>query len=85
LKVDDKDVHLEISDNGQGIPQERLNHLLYGVTEVGVGLAGMRERVRQLNGTFEIRSNEAGTVVSITTPRVEPLPGTHDSTTVSAA
>jgi signal transduction histidine kinase len=85
LKVDDKDVRLEISDNGRGIPQERLNHLLYGATEVGVGLAGMRERVRQLNGMFEIRSNGTGTVVAVITPRAEPLPLTPDSTAVSAA
>jgi signal transduction histidine kinase len=85
LKVDGKDVHLEISDNGRGIPQERLKHLLYGATEVGVGLAGMRERVRQLNGSFEIRSNGKGTVVAVTTPRVEPSPISYDSTAVYAA
>jgi signal transduction histidine kinase len=86
LKIDDKDkaVRLEISDNGRGIPQERLNHLLYGATEVGVGLAGMRERVRELNGTFEICSNGAGTIVSVTAPRVDQLPPTQDSTAVSA-
>jgi signal transduction histidine kinase len=85
LKVSDKNVHLEISDNGRGIPQERLKRLLYGATEVGVGLAGMRERVRQLNGTFEIRSDGTGTVVAVTTPRVDQLPLTQDSTAVSAA
>jgi signal transduction histidine kinase len=85
LKVDDKIVRLEISDNGQGIPQDRLNRLLYGATpEVGVGLAGMRERVRQLKGTLEIRSNGTGTVVAVTTPRMEQLP-LDDSTAVSAA
>jgi signal transduction histidine kinase len=84
LKVDEKNVRLEISDNGRGIPQERLNHLLYGASEVGVGLAGMRERVHQLNGVFEIRSNGTGTVVAVTTPRVKPLPVT-EPTAVSAA
>jgi signal transduction histidine kinase len=85
LKMDDKDVRLEISDNGRGIPQERLSDLLYGATEVGVGLAGMRERVRQLNGTFEIRSNGTGTVVAVTTPRVEQVPVAQDPAAVPAA
>jgi signal transduction histidine kinase len=85
MRVGEKDIGLEISDNGRGIPQERLNHLLYGASEVGVGLAGMRERVRQLNGTFEIRSNGTGTIVAVTTPRMSQLPAAHDSTAVSTA
>jgi signal transduction histidine kinase len=30
----------------------------------GVGLGGMRERLRQLDGTLDIKSDENGTVVS---------------------
>ena len=42
-------VILEIRDFGKGIPEERLR-LLHGHTaETGVGLAGMRERLHELN------------------------------------
>ena len=34
----------------------------------GVGLAGMRERVRELGGSLEIRSDRAGTIVAIRIP-----------------
>jgi signal transduction histidine kinase len=32
---------------------------------VGVGIAGIRERVRQLNGRFEIESSSQGTTVRV--------------------
>lgn len=59
---------LEISDNGNGIPQERLLRLREAADHSGVGLAGMRERVRELGGDFEIRSNSSGTTVSVCVP-----------------
>src|SRR4029077_9335487 len=46
-------VILEIRDFGKGIPEERLR-LIHGVSaETGVGLAGMRERLHELNGSLE--------------------------------
>jgi signal transduction histidine kinase len=61
-------VILEIRDFGKGIPEERLR-LLHGVTaETGVGLAGMRERVHELNGTLEIESDGRGTSMRAIVP-----------------
>jgi len=63
---------LEIRDFGRGIPEERLR-LLHGVTaETGVGLAGMRERLHELNGTLGIESNERGTSLRATVPLYAP-------------
>jgi signal transduction histidine kinase len=31
-------------------------------------LAGMRERIREQGGTFEVQSDETGTTVSVTIP-----------------
>ena len=52
------DTHLEVRDNGEGLPPnfsfERSS---------GVGLAGMRERMRELGGTLEVLSSEYGVLV----------------------
>ena len=65
-------VILEIRDFGKGIPEERLR-LLHGVTaETGVGLAGMRERLHELNGTLEIESDGRGTSMRATVPLYVP-------------
>lgn len=52
-------VILEIQDNGKGIEPQH---------QVGVGIAGMRERVKQLKGSFEIESNSRGTLVRARLP-----------------
>ena len=54
---------LEIRDNGCGIPAERLALLREGGSEAGVGLAGMGERLRELNGDLRIDSNSHGTTL----------------------
>jgi signal transduction histidine kinase/AmiR/NasT family two-component response regulator len=53
---------VSIRDYGKGIPTERLQT---GSKEqsLGVGIAGMRERLQQLGGNLEIRSNSRGTLV----------------------
>jgi PAS domain S-box-containing protein len=57
------EVTLEIRDEGRGIPAEVLKALPTGVSNLGVGIAGMRERVRQLGGRVEIDSGNWGTKV----------------------
>jgi PAS domain S-box-containing protein len=64
-------VRLEIADNGRGIPQEQLNRLSEGASELGVGLAGMRERLRELDGSLKIDSIKTGTRVVVTAPFLE--------------
>jgi two-component system, NarL family, sensor kinase len=61
-------VILEIRDFGKGIPPERLR-LLHGPTAgSGVGLAGMRERMHELNGTLQVESDRVGTSMRATVP-----------------
>jgi PAS domain S-box-containing protein len=59
---------LRVRDYGSGIPPERLGHGHHGSMQVGVGLAGMQERVRQLGGSLEICSSPAGTTISVSVP-----------------
>jgi signal transduction histidine kinase len=61
-------VVLEIVDSGRGIPAELLQRLTQGSAEVGVGLAGMRERIAELNGVLEINSSDFGTTLRAVVP-----------------
>ncbi len=60
------DVRLEIRDQGTGIPPDVLIRTERGTA--GVGIAGMRERVRLLGGRFEINSDSRGTAIRIALP-----------------
>jgi PAS domain S-box-containing protein len=55
-------VSLEVEDRGKGMPPEKREAMESGGTP-GVGIRGMRERLRQLGGSLEINSNEKGTVI----------------------
>jgi signal transduction histidine kinase len=59
-------VTLEVEDAGRGIARDHLAR--GGVPTIGVGLAGMRERIRQVGGTFAVESAGAGTVIRATVP-----------------
>lgn len=54
------EVVLEVEDEGKGIPAEKLDRMT-SVGTPGVGITGMKERVRQLGGTLEINSGSTGT------------------------
>jgi PAS domain S-box-containing protein len=69
----DPKIVLMLEDNGRGIPTETLASWETGrespqVQNIGIGLAGMRERLHQLSGHLEIRSSPNGTIVSVTVP-----------------
>jgi signal transduction histidine kinase len=55
----------EVKDSGWGIPESKRLTL---DSSGGVGLRGMRERIRQLGGTLEIESSADGTVITAKLP-----------------
>jgi PAS domain S-box-containing protein len=59
-------VRLEVADNGKGIPEEILATLNSSGGQLGVGIRGMRERLRQLGGWLQIKSSETGTKIIVT-------------------
>jgi PAS domain S-box-containing protein len=67
LKQDADRVRLEVKDAGRGIPPEKLAAFKSG-GKLGVGIRGMRERVRQFGGNLEIESSESGTCVTVELP-----------------
>jgi signal transduction histidine kinase len=61
LRRDAEMLVLEIQDRGQGIPHAMLRRIRSGGGGVGVGIAGMSERIEQLGGWLEITSGDRGT------------------------
>ena len=59
LDRDDEEVRLEIQDTGCGMPDN---------VKAGVGMAGMRERLRLVGGSLNIESDNEGTTVLATIP-----------------
>jgi PAS domain S-box-containing protein len=69
LKQRDGEVTLEIRDKGHGIEAAVAKAIENGnVAALGVGLSGMRERVRQLGGTFKVETSESGTSLCVVLP-----------------
>jgi signal transduction histidine kinase len=75
---------LQVRDHGIGMPFEKLKQFRSDGTQVGVGLTGMRERVREHGGTFEINSDGKGTEVSVSIPAV-PVAHARDGEPVASA
>lgn len=61
-----------VRDFGKGIPKGVLENFQDSKATLGVGLAGMRERVRQLGGTLDLRSNGQGATVEARIPFSKP-------------
>jgi signal transduction histidine kinase len=65
LEQSDSQVRILVEDAGNGIPEDKLEKLS---TSVGVGIGGMRERVRQFGGDVQIFSSSCGTAVEVMFP-----------------
>jgi len=76
----ENEVRLEVRDAGKGIPAETQTTLALGKLS-GVGLRGMRERLRQMGGQLEVQSNGRGTLVSATLP-IEIVPAKEATASV---
>ena len=62
---------LEIRDFGRGLPQAVMDRFQRTGTGSGVGLAGIRERIKELGGDFTITSGGDGTTLHSSVPLVE--------------
>jgi signal transduction histidine kinase len=59
-------IYLEVQDHGKGMPQERFAEVQS--QGAGVGIRGMRERVRHCHGELTIESNALGTKITAIFP-----------------
>jgi PAS domain S-box-containing protein len=68
VEVDAEEISMEVSDHGRGMPEHVLRQLRGDGTKLGVGLAGMRERIHELGGAFDVSSDQNGTTVRASVP-----------------
>ena len=64
---EDHNLRVEVEDEGTDVSREN-QRASDATSQTGVGIRGMRERLRSLNGTLEIGSNNHGTRVAATIP-----------------
>ena len=74
LALAPSEVLLTIADRGKGMQSEAVPEEPKRNRRLGVGIAGMRERVLQLNGRFEITDGDPGTIINA----VFPIPSVDD-------
>ena len=76
-----REAYLRVRDYGTGIAPDVLRQYRDNGTNVGVGLAGMRERVRDQGGNLDIQSDSSGATVVVTLPlaMADSLPVVQDA------
>jgi signal transduction histidine kinase len=78
LGADAEQVTLEISDSGVGMSAKTLRAIQAEQAAPGVGIAGMRERLRLVGGRLEIKSSKRGTSVRAIIPRIQSVTQTYN-------
>jgi len=63
---------LDIRDDGKGIPAEKLAEVQ--ASGSGVGIRGMRERIRHFSGNLSLKSDDSGTTVKVVVPLAPQVP-----------
>ncbi|HEX8817852.1 MAG TPA: chemotaxis protein CheB [Terriglobales bacterium] len=66
--ISESEARLEIKDFGTGIDPQLLNRFNQNRGGSGIGLAGMRERLRELQGHLEVESDSNGTLIRAVIP-----------------
>jgi two-component system NarL family sensor kinase len=79
LTLDNAAVTLEVQDAGLGIPEAFDSGDVPDPIMRGVGLGGMRERLRQLGGQLTILSSPSGTCVRATVPVPRTAPSSPEA------
>ncbi len=81
IREEDGSVVVKIKDAGKGIPLEKQLELSAGRT--GVGVRGMRERLRRFGGDLGIQSDGSGTIVTARLPLPSAPVSTMDASKAS--
>jgi signal transduction histidine kinase len=68
LKASEHQAVFTVRDFGRGMPAQLIQGSQPNGDHFGVGLSGMRERVNDLGGNFEIQSSREGTTITVAIP-----------------
>lgn len=71
LTADSGRITLKVTDQGKGVPDNLIHEGRGDPAALGVGIRGMRERIRQLGGRLDLKPGNPGTIVEV----VLPFPG----------
>jgi signal transduction histidine kinase len=82
--VSGNEIKLQVRDFGVGIPAETLRTFTSDGSRVGIGLAGMRERIREQGGILNVNSGPTGTTVNVSFSAPKPTQG-HAGPDLSAS
>ena len=69
LESNDRSVILSVRDYGRGISAEKLININRIGGAIGVGISGMRERLKELGGSLDIQSDKTGTLLMACVPK----------------
>ena len=83
IAASDNQVQVEVEDRGKGISPEKQSEMAStGIP--GVGIRGMRERLRQLGGSLDIHSDGKGTLIVAQLP-VTAIPSSSEVVALGAS
>lgn len=68
FRKDNGNIRMDVTDHGRGFPAPVLRPAEDAPAGLGVGIAGMRERIRQLGGAMELANHDRGAIVSALLP-----------------
>lgn len=68
MQQNGSEVVLRVEDEGCGIPAEKIERVHGNLGALGVGVAGIWERVKHVKGVLELISNSSGTTIMVVLP-----------------
>jgi signal transduction histidine kinase len=80
LAIRENKIVITVSDDGKGLSDSVAN---FDGDKIGIGIAGMRQRVKELGGELKLRKGAPGTLVEATIPAQSMAPRSAEPLTAS--
>ncbi len=71
VETGESTITMQLQDYGKGLSKSLMERFRQTGSAAGVGLAGMRERVKEMDGTFDVQSDSSGTTLRVVLPLTE--------------